>query len=152
MSRVQMISKGLDCTTTLGNLLQPFASLGTRVWVAKVVFEAGMSKFQNWENTKLLFTKKYQIPYISPEHAAILGTGIEIVLPVFLALGLGARLPALILMIYHVATVICYPFLLTPEGSVALQQHIVCGLLLLCCLSYGPGKLSGDYFLTKKDT
>ncbi|HEU0204348.1 MAG TPA: DoxX family protein, partial [Burkholderiaceae bacterium] len=71
------------------NFLAPVIDLTVRLWVAAVFFKSGLTKIQSWDTTLLLFENEYQVPFLSPETAALLGTGAELVLPVLLALGLG---------------------------------------------------------------
>ncbi|HEU0204591.1 MAG TPA: DoxX family protein, partial [Burkholderiaceae bacterium] len=98
------------------------------------------TKIQSWDTTLLLFENEYQVPFLSPETAALLGTGAELVLPVLLALGLGSRFAAFALFVFNIVAVISYPEL---EG-IGIEQHQVWGILLLVTLLHGPGKLSLD--------
>ena len=61
--------------------LQPAAQLAARLYVAKVFFFSGLTKLRDWEITVALFTDEYQVPLLSPELAALLGTAGELVLP-----------------------------------------------------------------------
>lgn len=124
--------------------LQPYGDLFIRIWVARVFFKAGLSKITTWSTTVMLFTHEYKVPLVSPEVAAFSGTLVELVLPVFLVLGLGGRIPAFILFIFNIVAVISYPYLLTEEGVVGLNDHIYWGILLMVLLLHGTGKLSID--------
>ena len=123
--------------------LAPVADLAVRLWVAPVFFRAGLVKIQSWETTLLLFENEYQVPLLSPEAAAYLGTGAELILPVLLALGLAGRFAAAALFIFNVVAVISYPAL---QGA-GLEQHYVWGLLLFVTVARGPGALSLDRLL-----
>lgn len=123
--------------------LAPVADLAVRLWVAPVFFKAGLVKIQSWETTLLLFENEYQVPLLSPEAAAYLGTGAELILPVLLALGLAGRFAAAALFIFNVVAVISYPAL---QGA-GLEQHYVWGLLLFVTVARGPGALSLDRLL-----
>ena len=120
--------------------LAPVADLAVRLWVAPVFFKAGLVKIQSWETTLLLFENEYQVPLLSPEAAAYLGTGAELILPVLLALGLAGRFAAAALFVFNVVAVISYPAL---QGA-GLEQHYVWGILLLVTAARGPGALSLD--------
>lgn len=122
------------------NFLAPVIDLTVRLWVAAVFFKSGLTKIQSWDTTLLLFENEYQVPFLSPETAALLGTGAELVLPVLLALGLGSRFAAFALFVFNIVAVISYPEL---EG-IGIEQHQVWGILLLVTLLHGPGKLSLD--------
>lgn len=123
--------------------LAPVADLAVRLWVAPVFFKAGLVKIQSWETTLLLFENEYHVPLLSPETAAYLGTGAELILPVLLALGLAGRFAAAALFIFNVVAVISYPAL---QGA-GLEQHYVWGILLLVTVARGPGALSLDRLL-----
>jgi putative oxidoreductase len=125
------------------NFLAPVIDLTVRLWVAAVFFKSGLTKIQSWDTTLLLFENEYQVPFLSPETAALLGTGAELVLPVLLALGLGSRFAAFALFVFNIVAVISYPEL---EG-IGIEQHQVWGILLLVTLLHGPGKLSLDALL-----
>ena len=131
--------------------LSPLFDLGIRLWIANIFFKAGLSKIQSWGSTLMLFEYEYEVPLLSPKIAAYLGTGAELILPVFLALGLAGRLSAFALSAFNVVAVIAYSaFLFSDEGTAGLQQHIYWGLLLLVTVFHGPGKLSLDHLLAKR--
>jgi putative oxidoreductase len=136
--RVRVGYRGLD-------FLAPVVDLGVRLWVAAVFLKSGLTKIQSWDTTILLFTNEYKVPFLSPETAAYLGTGAELVLPVFLALGLGGRLAAFALFVFNIVAVISYPEL---EGA-GLEQHYVWGIMLLVTLLHGPGALSLDHLIAR---
>ena len=130
--------RGLDALAPVGDLL-------IRLWVAKVFWQAGLTKLQSMYSTIGLFTYVYHVPLLPPEVAAYLGTGIEISVPVLLALGLAGRLSAGFLFIYNIVAVISYPGL----SAGGLEYHAMWGLMLLITLLHGPGKLSLDYLIEK---
>lgn len=130
----------------LENYLAPVLDLGIRLLVAGVFFQSGLVKIQSWDTTLALFENEYAVPLLPPELAAYLGTGAELVLPVFLVLGLGGRLTAAALFVFNIIAVISYPDL----GEVGLKDHQYWGLLLLVTLLHGPGKLSVDHFLRRR--
>lgn len=149
MQGLHLMGKLFAFSTRCGNFLQSLALLALRATVVKVFFLSGLTKIQSWENTLLLFQHEYQIPFLSYQVAAILGTVTEIAIPIFLALGLGARLPALILFIFNAVAAYSYTHALTPAG---LENHLVWGISLFTLLAFGPGKISLDYLLVRKDT
>jgi putative oxidoreductase len=127
--------------------ITPIGDLAARAWVAWSFFKAGLLKMTVWQSTLMLFTHEYQVPLLPPVTAAYIGTGLELVLPILLVLGLGGRFFTLIFFAFNVAAVVSYPFLLTPAGGHALSQHICWALLLLMLLLHGTGKLSIDYWI-----
>lgn len=149
MQGLQMIGKLFALSTTCGNYLQSLALLGLRAAVVKVFFLSGLTKIQSWDNTLLLFQNEYQVPVLPYQVAAILGTATEITIPIFIALGLGARFPALVLFLFNAVATYSYAHALTPAG---LENHFVWGIQLLALLAFGPGKFSADYLLVRKDT
>jgi len=129
----------------LEEYLAPVLDLGIRLLVAGVFFKSGLVKIQSWSSTVALFENEYEVPLLPPELAAYLGTGAELVLPVFLALGLGGRLAAAALFVFNILAVISYPDL----SEVGLKDHQYWGLLLLVTVLHGPGKLSADHFMRR---
>ena len=137
------------------NFLAPIGDLFIRVWIARVFFMAGLTKIQAWDITIALFSYEYQVPLLSSYWAAALGTATELAMPVFILLGLGGRLPAVILFVFNIVAVISYPFLLTEAGAIGFNDHLYWGILLMVLMLHGPGKLSVDgliAWLRKKKT
>src|SRR5712692_1442202 len=133
------IINGLD-------FLSPVIDLFIRLWVANVFWKSGLTKIASWDATVALFTYEYHVPLLPPEIAAALGTSVELIFPVLLAFGLGARLSAAVLFVFNIIAVISYPDL----SEVGLKDHIYWGILLLVPLLHGPGKLSIDHFIWQK--
>lgn len=131
--------RGLD-------LLQPLFALFVRLYVANIFWKSGLNKIQSWDSTVMLFTHEYHVPLLSPPVAAFLGTGVELVFPVLLVLGLGGRLAAAVLFVFNIIAVISYPDL----NEIGVKDHFYWGILLLVPLLYGPGKLSVDCWLRRR--
>jgi len=130
------------------DLLQPFVALATRVYVSWQFLISGWLKITSWENTLFLFHEEYRTPLLPPGVAAVFGTAGELVLPIFLILGLGGRLAALGLFAVNAMAVVSYAHVLLSEGfEAALAQHYLWGFMLLVLAVYGPGKLSLDALL-----
>jgi putative oxidoreductase len=146
MSVTGQIARRLDTANRILNRLAPIADLGLRLWVANVFFRSGLTKIASFDTTVQLFTYEYQVPLLSPEIAAYLGTFTELVFPALLAIGLGGRFAAGVLFVFNIAAVISYPEL-NPAG---IEQHQVWGLMLLVTLLHGPGKLSVDHWLARR--
>jgi len=123
--------------------LAPLADLGVRLSVAGVFFQSGLTKIANWDSTVSLFENEYAVPLLPPELAAFAGTGVELVFPVLLALGLGSRFAAFVLFVFNIVAVVSYPDL----GAAGLKDHRTWALLLLVTLLHGPGALSLDCLL-----
>jgi putative oxidoreductase len=127
------------------NRLAPAVDLAIRWIVAGVFFKSGLTKIASWDSTLALFENEYHVPLLPPEAAAFLGTGVELIFPVLLVAGLGARFAAAVLFAFNIVAVISYPDL----GEVGLMNHQTWGLLLLVTLLHGPGALSLDHWIGK---
>ena len=128
------------------NAAQPLIDLGIRLWVAYAFWRSGLASVRDWQTTLDLFTYEYQVPLLSPQVAAVLGTGVELIFPVLLAVGLATRFSAAALFLFNIVAVVSYPGL----GEAGLKDHIYWGILLLVTLLHGPGKLSIDHFIRRK--
>lgn len=135
--------------------LAPIADLGVRLWAAKFFWDSALTKinvdggfpFVHINPTTFaLFQSEYQVPLLTPTAAAYLGTAVELVFPVLLALGLGGRLAAFVLFTFNIVAVISYPGL----EEFGLVQHQLYGTLLLVPLLRGPGRLSFDHWLRRR--
>ena len=127
------------------NFLSPVADLIIRIYIAKVFWSSGLTKIESWDTTLALFENEYAVPFLPPEVAAYMGTAVELGMPIFLVLGLGTRVAALILFVFNIIAVISYPDL----GEVGIKDHMLWGLLILVPLFHGGGKLTLDNFLSK---
>lgn len=126
--------------TTALDHTRPLAALLARAYMAQVFFLAGLTKIRDWDTTLLLFTEEYQVPVLSSEVAAVMGTAGELVLPVLLLFGLAGRFAALGLSVVNAVAVLS----LSEIAPAALQQHITWGVLLAALAIYGVGKWSID--------
>jgi putative oxidoreductase len=134
----QIAAHGVD-------LLAPIFDLAIRLYVASVFFKSGLVKIQSWESTVALFENEYAVPVVPPELAAYMGTATELIVPVFLVLGLGGRLAALVLFVFNIIAATSYP-----DISVAgIKDHILWGCLLAIIFFHGPGKLSLDRLILR---
>ncbi|MHB8536113.1 MAG: DoxX family protein [Sulfuricaulis sp.] len=125
---------------------QPLIDLGVRLWVANVFWKSGMAALRDWQSTLDLFIYRVHVPFVSAHFAAGLATGVELIFPVLLALGLGGRFSAGILLIFNILVAISYPGL-TEAG---LKDHIYWGILLAFTLLHGPGRISIDNFIRRR--
>ena len=96
-----------------------------------------------------LFREEYHVPLLPPELAAFMGTAGELVLPVFLAIGLATRFAAFGLTVLNIMAVVSYWHFLS-MAEPALAQHVYWAALILVVLLHGPGKLSLDAIVWKK--
>lgn len=128
------------------HLVAPLVDLGLRLYVAEVFFDSGLVKIQSWSSTLALFEYEYAVPLLPPVAAAWLSTAAELSLPVLLALGLAGHFAALALFLVNIVAVVSYPDL----SEVGRQHHLYWGLLLAFLAVHGPGKLSLDAWLLRR--
>ncbi len=135
--------------------LAPLADLGIRLWVAKFFWDSGLSKiyadgafpFVHVSPTTItLFQTEYHVPVLSPVVAAYLGTGVELIFPAMLVIGLGGRFAAAVLFVFNIVAVVSYPGL----EEFGIAQHQLYGTLLLLPLLRGPGRISVDHFIRQR--
>lgn len=155
MRRLQsLISCYIDGTHITASGLGPIVLPLMRVWVALAFWHAGVVKFEDPYGTKFLFDTMYQVPLLSPDTAAFLGTWIELITPWLLGLGLAARPTAAFLFVYNIIAVISYPSL-WPHGIWTglfdgnFNDHKIWAMMLLAVIAWGPGKLSLDHGLAR---
>ena len=123
--------------------LAAVAFLVARLYIAKIFFYSGLSKIEDWETTLYLFREEYQVPLISPEIAAVMGTAGELALAVLLAIGLFTRFAACGLFVLNIVAVASYYDALK-DSPAAIQDHIEWGLLLALLLTTQVQKLTVD--------
>ncbi|HEY1326537.1 MAG TPA: DoxX family protein [Casimicrobiaceae bacterium] len=127
--------------------LQPLFALGIRLYLLRVFFWSGLVKLHDWSITLALFHNEYHVPLLSPGIAALLGTAAELGLPLLLVAGIGSRAAALALFVFNIVAATSYPDL-SPAG---LKDHILWGALCAVLFFYGPGALSLDEWLARRD-
>lgn len=123
--------------------LAPLFDLCLRFYVGWQFLKSGWLKLSDWESTLVLFENEYHVPVVSPQVAAIMGTGGELLLPLLLCLGLAARFGAAGLFVVNAMAVIAYPEL----SELGLADHVLWGCLLLVTIFHGPGRWSLDHWL-----
>jgi len=119
----------------LEKFVGPFLMLGIRAWMAQIFWYSGLSKIQSWSSTLMLFENEYKVPLLPPDLAAYLTVTIELTCPIFLFIGLGARLSVIPLL--AMTAVIQFTYLNSNE-------HVYWALLLGTILCYGAGPISLD--------
>ncbi|USE00469.1 DoxX family protein [Vibrio sp. SCSIO 43133] len=148
-----MNTKVTHWLTTYDNLIDalqrgfvPLLLVFCRLWVSWVFFNSGLTKIASWDSTLYLFEYEYQVPLIPWELAAYMGTAAELVLPVFMVLGLFTRPMAAILFVFNIIAVVSYP-LLWEKG---FYDHQLWGLMTLIVVVWGPGPISADKLIRSK--
>ncbi|MGB2831933.1 MAG: DoxX family protein [Methylotenera sp.] len=123
--------------------LQNIALLVARFYIAQVFFLSGLTKIVNWNNTLYLFQNEYKVPFLPSELAAWLGTSGELILPVFLIMGLLGRFSAIGLFVVNLMAAVS----LVEIAPAALSQHMLWGSLLVALTILGAGRISLDSWL-----
>lgn len=123
--------------------LIPVFDLSVRLYLAHIFWKGGMVKLSSWISTVMLFTMVYDVPLLSPEHAAYLATAIELGGSFLLAIGLAGRWAALSLFGLNIVASLTYGQL----SEAALQEAFYWGILFLYFVLHGPGLLSADALL-----
>jgi putative oxidoreductase len=119
------------------------AEIFLRAGPALVFWRSGQQKLASWDTTILLFKDEYKVPVLPPELAATMATGVELVAPVMLLLGFGARIAAATML---GMTIVIQSFVY-PESY---PSHILWAGPLLYILLRGPGVLSIDHAVRKR--
>lgn len=137
-----LVDKSINAMT----FLAPLFDLGIRIYVARVFWLSGQTKIQSWESTLMLFEYEYAVPVVPFDVAAYAATGVELVAPVMLVLGLGTRLGALSLFVLNYVAAISYPDI----NIAGIKDHLLWGTMLAISFFHGPGKLSVDHLIRRK--
>lgn len=143
VDKVTSVSKPIICGL---EYLSPISELLLRLWACNVFWKSGINKFQSMDTTIMLFQYEYAVPLVSPTVAAYMGTAVELIFPVLLAIGLAGRFAAMVLFIFNITAVLFYPALELP-GQL---QHLMWGIMLLVACLHGPGKISIDHFIRRR--
>lgn len=145
-----MISKLLNAKyrieDTLEKFLAPFTLLAIRLYMGWIFFKSGKLKLDNylndnWDFTVYLFEEEHPVPFLSPDVAAVLGTGGELLFPILLVLGICGRCGAAGLLFMTAIIEFTYK---------SLPEHHMWALLLLVILTFGSGKISIEHFIRKR--
>lgn len=129
--------------------LKPLILLGFRLYIAYNFFLSGKQKIASWSTTLDLFAYEYNVPLLSPEIAAYLATGAELLLPILLVFGVITRPAALGLFILNIVAAMALAQ--TDFASAAGHwQHVLWGTMLAVIFAFGPGALSIDKLISNK--
>jgi putative oxidoreductase len=124
----------------------PVLQLAIRLWIARVFFNSGLTKIQDWDATLFLFQEEYRVPLLPTSIAAIMGTAFELAMPVLLVIGLATRLAALPL----IGMSLVIQFVLGASNPAYDNvEHIYWLFLLLVIAIRGPGVISLDHLLSR---
>lgn len=124
----------------LGHFPLAGIQLAARLAVGAIFFKSGLTKIANWDLTVMLFHDEYSVPILPPHIAAFLGTTAELACPIFIVLGLAARVATLPLL---AMTFVIQTFVY-PENW---AEHLSWATLLLLILTRGAGSLSLDQLI-----
>jgi putative oxidoreductase len=121
-------------------LTAPLDLLG-RWMIGEIFFRSGLVKITSFETTVDLFRDEYRTPFLSPEVAAMLATGIELTMPILLILGLFTRLAALPMLVMTLVIQTTYFY---------HSEHYFWAFVLLALIIRGPGSWSIDHWLRRR--
>lgn len=128
-------------TSMMERLFAPVLLFIMRLWMAKIFWQAGLTKIADWNSTVMLFQYEYKVPIIPAEIAALFATSFEMICPVLLTIGLFSRLATLPML--AMTAVIQFTYL-------DLTEHYYWAMLLGIILCYGPGPISIDAVIKSK--
>ena len=138
-----------DCSP-LDLVLKPLLLFSFRFYTAWAFIKSGLTKvndsFQVTPSTIDLFKYEYAVPVLPPEFAAYLASYAELILPLFLILGIFTRPAALGLFILNAVAATSYPDI----NLVGQLYHVIWGVMLAVIFTFGPGKFSLDKWLSDK--
>lgn len=145
----------------------PLTDLLMRLWLAWAFWKSGVLKFQSFDTTLTLFEYEFTMPpFLSPTVGAYAATGVELIAPILLFFGFGARIGAFLLL----ATTAMIQFYSYPGFAEQLESmnywsalsnsfvnpgtesqiHYMWMLLAAAIMVRGPGKWSVDAYLRKR--
>ncbi len=119
-----------------------------RLVIAIVVWQSGREKAEGVTvktDTLYTFEFDYRLPLINPYVAAYLWTVAEHILPILIAIGLGSRFVAVILLLM---TLIAQVYI-APDD---LAAHGLASVVLLVIVARGSGPLSLDRLIARRFT
>jgi putative oxidoreductase len=131
--------------------LGPVAELAARAYLGWIFFKSGYGRVTDWGSQEFLFEQIHPVPGLPPLLSAVVTTAGELVLPIFLWLGLGQRLAALGL--FFMTAVIQFIVAQTPEGmenKIGHAEHYAWMLGFLLLAVRRPSILTADYWLCRK--
>ncbi|WP_017668198.1 DoxX family protein [Sandarakinorhabdus sp. AAP62] len=134
--------------TLLDRVPSSLAQLVLRFGLAGIFWSSGRTKIEGLltisDDTYFLFEEEYQLPLLSAQLAAQLGTYAEHLFPILLVVGLATRLSALALFgMTLVIQIFVYP-------DALFATHLGWFALALAVATGGPGTLSLDHLLFRK--
>ncbi len=147
---VQLIARLVDLC---GLYLPSFTQLVLRITVALPFWRSGLTKWDGFlelsPGARWLFQNEFklhilgsQYPMPFPLTSAYLSSAAEIVLPILLILGLGARFAAFGLLIMTGVIQLTFP-------DAWLSHHLPWAAMLLAIMAWGPGKLAIDHWISR---
>ncbi len=131
--------------------LGPVVEVAARAYLGWIFFLSGYGRATDWGSQEFLFEQIHPVPGLPPVLSAVVTTAGELVLPIFLWLGLGQRFAALGL--FFMTAMIQFVVAQTPEGmenKIGNAQHYVWMLGFLLLATRRPSILTLDFWLCRK--
>jgi putative oxidoreductase len=139
--RESVLGKLLGWFNCMANcVVDPVISLIFRGWAVLDFWRSGTLALENFDTRMMLYEYEYNVPLLNPKIAAYLGTGVEIIFPFLIFIGLATRLSTIPLI--FLVLVIEFTYQHSPE-------HIVWFITLFMIMAKGPGMISVDYLIDR---
>jgi len=127
-----------DALRLASDTLSPLLDLLIRLGLAQAFWVSGVLKLHDWDRALFLAVHEYPVSWMDPHTAAWVGVAIEVLCPVFLAMGLLTR---------FAAAALCALVVVSQLEYVALQSNLLQVLLLGWFVVMGAGAISLDRVL-----
>ena len=124
----------------------PLILLIARIYLFCIFLITGLSEFINWGVLFFNFVIEYSFFSFSPEVIPLITTIVELVLPLFLLLGVASRFCACGLSIVNLIAVISLKKIILSS----FVLHFILGILLSTIMFFGAGILSIEKTLKKR--
>ncbi len=118
----------------------PIIDLGMRVSLAQIFFVSGVIKATHWQTALNLAATEYPVSWMNPVTAAYTGAAIELIAPIFLALGLMTRYAAIPML--TLSLVIQFNYL-------PFDRQLFWAVLFGWYVIHGAGPISADNLLRR---
>ena len=134
LKAVRWFNCGIKCC------VDPIVSLVFRVWAVWDFWKSGTLALKDFDNRIMLYEYEYKVPLLNPKVAAYLGTGVELIFPALIMIGLATRLSTIPLI--FLVLVIEFTYQHSPD-------HMVWLICLFMVMAHGPGMVSVDQLIAK---
>ena len=135
------LARGREALRFADGGLGPVLDLAIRLALAGMFLRSGLLKLFSWDTALYLARNEYPVSWMDPVVAAYLGVAIEVICPLFIAVGLATRLAAIPLAV--LSLVIQFSYQERPE-------HLFWAILFGLMIVRGPGSISLDHLIAPR--